>query len=121
MVSKRMLSLTPFILWTALSGAIYVGVFVPVMINAMKGNPESEIWLETTQRKYCLLSLIGNGIGQIVGAFLLGYIQDHFSNRITSLVCLALSSFAITITIIFVLVNNFSLTFAFTICLLWGL
>ena len=94
---------------------------MPVMIDAMKGNPSTAIWLEATQRKNCLLALVGSGFGQIVGAVFIGYVQDNFPNRITSFVCFVLSSFAISFTLIFVRVNSFSLVFGFALCFFWGL
>jgi hypothetical protein len=44
------------------------------MIDAMKGDPTTAIWVEAIQRKNCLLALIGMGVGQIVGALLIGYV-----------------------------------------------
>jgi predicted MFS family arabinose efflux permease len=91
------------------------------MIEAMNGDPSTAVWSEAIQRKNCLLALIGMGIGQIVGAFVIGYVQDHFSNRVTCFFCLLLSSLTIIFGLIFIQTNRFNLNFAFALCFLWGL
>jgi len=39
--------------------------------------------------------MVGLGIGEMLGALLFGYIQDHFSNRVTALACFTATSLAV--------------------------
>lgn len=59
-------------------------------------------WTSDEKNKHCLLSLVGLGIGEIIGALGFGYIQDHFSNRVTATVCFILTSVAILVNMVFV-------------------
>ena len=44
MLSARMLKIVPFIVWTAISMAVYAGIFVPLMTDTMQSNPKSLDW-----------------------------------------------------------------------------
>ena len=44
MLSPRMLKIIPFIMWTAVSAAIYAGVFVPLMTDTMSTNTKTLNW-----------------------------------------------------------------------------
>jgi hypothetical protein len=107
MLSKRMLKIIPFIIWTAVSCAIYAGVFVPLMTDTMSTNLKTQNWSDQTKQKNCLLALVGLGLGEILGSLVLGQIQDKYSNRLTIITCLLLSSLAIGITILFVRIYYF--------------
>lgn len=107
-------------MWTAISCAIYAGVFVPLMTDTMSTNPKTSNWSDQTKQKNCLLALVGLGLGEILGSLLLGQIQDRYSNRITILTCLLLSSLAIGVTILFVRIFYFQLWFAILMCFAWG-
>ena len=45
-ISKRMLKMVPLIMWSALSIAIYSSLFVPLMTDTMKENPDTSRWDE---------------------------------------------------------------------------
>ncbi len=72
MVSSRMLKIIPFIMWTAVSCAIYAGVFVPLMTDTMSTNTKTLNWSDQTKQKNCLLALVGLGLGEILGSLVLG-------------------------------------------------
>jgi len=72
MVSSRMLKIIPFIMWTAISCAIYAGVFVPLMTDTMSTNTNTLNWSDQTKQKKCLLALVGLGLGEILGSLALG-------------------------------------------------
>jgi len=116
MVSKRMLKLTPLILWTALSQAIISSVLVPLMTDTM----DSKTWSPAEKNKYCLLSLVGQGTGEILGAILHGYVQDTFSDRVTCLMCMGLSTAACGVEFAFVAHFDFTLWFGVIMCFCWG-
>lgn len=116
MISPRMLKLTPLILWTALSEAIIASVLVPLMTDTMR----DKAWSPTEKNHYCLLSLIGQGVGEIVGAFIYGFVQDNSSDRTTLLVCLGLSSAAAGVQFAYVAHFDFTLWFGVLMCFCWG-
>lgn len=120
MVSSRMLKIVPFIMWTAISCAIYAGVFVPLMTDTMSTNLKTQDWSDQTKQKNSLLALVGLGLGEIMGSLVLGQIQDRFSNRITVLTCLMLSSISVGTAILYVRVYYFTLWFAVLMCFAWG-
>lgn len=72
MFSPRMLKIVPFMMWTAISTAVYAGVFVPLMTDTMPQNPKSLDWDEQTRQRNCLLALVGLGLGEILGSLVLG-------------------------------------------------
>jgi len=47
MISTRMLKIVPYIIWTAISTAIYAGVFVPLMTDTMSNNAKASIWSDS--------------------------------------------------------------------------
>ena len=69
-----MLKLAPIIIWTALSNSVISSVFVPMMTDTINNTPQDSNWSTEQKSKYCLLSLVGLGIGEIIGALLFGYI-----------------------------------------------
>lgn len=82
-----MLKLAPLWVWTAVSNSTISGVFVVLMTNTMKNDPASKDWTPDHKTKQCLLAMIGQGVGEILGALVFGQVQDRFSNKITSMVC----------------------------------
>lgn len=93
-----MLKLAPLIIWTALSNSVISSVFVPLLTDTMS----NKVWTSEIKNKHCLLSLIGLGFGEIIGALGFGYIQDHFSNRVTATVCFSLTTIAIVVNMVFI-------------------
>ena len=65
-----MLQLAPLIIWTALSNSVISSVFVPLMTDTMADRD----WSSNRKTNNCLLSLVGLGIGEILGALVFGYI-----------------------------------------------
>lgn len=120
MTSSRMLKIVPFIIWTAISCAIYAGVFVPLMTDTMSTNLKTLYWSDSEKQKNCLLALVGLGVGEITGSLFIGQIQDRYSNRTTIVTCLLLSSVALITAISFVRVYYFTLWFAIIMCFAWG-
>ena len=113
-----MLKLAPVLIWTALSNSVISAVFVPLMTNTMN---EKTTWSDETKSKHCLLSLVGLGVGEIIGALIYGYVQDNFHNKVTAGVCLLLTSVAVIICLIYVNHYSFSLWFAALMCGMWGI
>jgi predicted MFS family arabinose efflux permease len=116
MISSRMAPLLPLILWTAISQAIISSILVPLMTDTMV----SKNWSLSDKNKYCLLALIGQGSGEILGALLLGYVQDTFSNKSTIAFCFVLTTSATLVMLGYIVVYNFSLFFAIVMCFCWG-
>ena len=63
LISTQMLKLTPVILWTSLGNAVIPSIFVPMMTDSMSQFESSD-----QKNKYCLLALVGLGVGEIIGA-----------------------------------------------------
>ena len=71
-------------------------IFVPMMNDCMTQFETSE-----QKNKHALLALVGLGIGEIIGASSFGYVQDNFSNKVSALFCLLLSSVGVAISFSF--------------------
>ena len=69
-----MIFVLPYILWTAISGAIYGGIFMLIVINSMKETQND--WSLQTKTKYGFLIFISLGVGEIIGSLLNGIIVD---------------------------------------------
>ena len=87
----------------------------------MENNPETNHWEESHQSKYCLLALIGVGCGEIVGAMLLGKIQDRFGNIVAVYSCLLLSLIGMSCILIYIYFYSFTLQAAFTMTFIYGI
>lgn len=64
--------------------------------------------------------MVGLGIGEIIGAILFGYIEDHFSNRVSTCACLLLSTIAVVVNLVFTYNYSFTLGFGAIMCCMWG-
>ena len=111
-----MLILSPVIMWTSLGNAVIPSIFVPMMNDCMTQFETSE-----QKNKHALLALVGLGIGEIIGASSFGYVQDNFSNKVSALFCLLLSSVGVAISFSFAQVYSFSLWFAGPMMIAWGI
>ena len=69
-----MVKLLPLITLPSYIQAIFASLFVPLMIDTIKANPETQSWDTATSNKHCLLAMIGFGAGEIVGGLVLGKI-----------------------------------------------
>ena len=69
-----MLYLLPYIIWNALSIAIFGGTFMVLIINSMEGIHDD--WSEQKKTKYGFLCMIALGGGEIVGSLINGFIVD---------------------------------------------
>ena len=115
-----MLKLIPLMTWTGASLGVVAGVFVPLMTDTMVANPETAGWNEEKQNKYCLLCMVGCGLGEIVGAILLGKIQDKFGDVKATYSCLLLTLIGGAIALGFTVNYSFSMVFAVLMTFSWG-
>ena len=60
------------------------------------------------------------GVGEVLGSSLLGYIQDNYSNKVTTLACLLMTSIAVLVTMWYIYMYQFSLLIAVIMCVSWG-
>lgn len=96
LISSRMLKLTPLIMWTSLSNAVIPSIYVPMMTDSI-----TQFEAPEEKNKYCLLALVGLGVGEIIGATIFGYVQDHSSNKLTSLFCMVLTTVGLAVSLSF--------------------
>ena len=74
LISPRMIFVIPYILWIAISAAMYGGIFMLIVINSMKETQND--WSLQTKTKYGFLIFISLGVGEIIGSLLNGIIVD---------------------------------------------
>ena len=94
---------------------------MPLMSKTMDQNPETAHWEVSHQSKYCLLALIGVGCGEIVGAMLLGKIQDKFGNIIAVYACTILSLIGMSCILVYIYFYSFTLPAAFAMTFIYGI
>ena len=70
-VSKRMLHVVPFILWSSLSYTIYSGSFVILMNKTMDST-----WSDNKKTQNSMYAMIALGFGEIFGSIICGKIMD---------------------------------------------
>lgn len=87
----------------------------------MMTNSMSQFESAEEKNKYVLLALVGLGIGEIIGAFIFGYVQDNYSNKISSWFCLLLSTLGVAIGFAYALIYSFTLWFAALMLCFWGI
>jgi hypothetical protein len=77
--SGRMLYLMPLITWSAVSIAIFGGIFIPLMVRTMKNSVEIHPDLvddTNKQNETALLAMTLLGAGEILGGTFIGVIRD---------------------------------------------
>lgn len=94
---------------------------MPLMSKTMDQNPDTKHWEISHQSKYCLLALIGVGCGEIVGAMLLGKIQDRFGNIIAVYACTAFSMIGMLSILVYIYFYSFTLPAAFAMTFTYGI
>jgi len=93
---------------------------VPLMTDAIKANPETQDWSSAESNKYCLLAMIGLGVGEMGGAILFGRIQDKMGNRVAVMLCIILSLVGTAAALAFTFVFSFTLWLAVIMTFTWG-
>lgn len=117
MFSKRMLHVTPMIIWTAISSSIYGSIMISLMTRSMSSNPQLD---SSNQNEEALWAMVLLGIGMILGGWITGGIRDRMGNRICVLVCIFFMIVALSIMIWFNQRNYFTFISSYSMCLLWG-
>jgi MFS family permease len=88
--------LIPQLFWTGISIAYYSGNLVEMMTGTLQDESDPE------QFKYSMLAMVGFGVGEILGGFLIGYIVDKFGTKMAILMNLVLIVIMFAITIAFI-------------------
>ena len=65
--------------------------------------------------------MVGLGIGEIVGALVLGYIQDNFSRKVTFIANLFVTVIGFGIAIAYTINYEFTLVFGFIMTFFWAI
>jgi hypothetical protein len=52
-----------------------------MMTDTINMTPGDKDWDPDYKTKQCLLAMVGEGTGELLGSILFGYIQDHFSDK----------------------------------------
>ena len=84
--SGRMLYLMPIIVWSAISIAVFGGIFVPLMTRTMKNSGDNYPDLvdnKDKQNEAALIAMTLLGIGEIFGGGIIGQIRDRVSNKVS--------------------------------------
>jgi MFS family permease len=118
MMSKRMLHITPMIIWTAISSSIYGSIIISLMTRAMVSNPKFDT---QNHNEEALLAMVMLGIGMILGGWITGGIRDRLGNRICVLTCITFMIIAMTALIWFNENNFFTFLTSYSMCLLFGI
>jgi MFS family permease len=115
-----MLLVEPLILQTGVGNSVNASVLVPLFSLIIKETTDP-VWDGDKTNHYCLLALVGLGIGEVVGALLFGKIEDNFSGKISTTFCLAMTSFSCLLCILYTLYFDFTLWMSALLCAFWGL
>ena len=111
-----MQKLFPLMAWTGLSMAIYQAVLVPQMTYSMPAS-----WDDEKQLKYSALAQVGLGVGEVVGGYLNGEIEDKFGVKASFYANIVQFVLAFAALIAVTYLNEFTLWSATLMNLLWGL
>ena len=77
-------------------------------------------WDSAKTNQFCLLAMVGLGIGEIVGAQSFGYVQDRYSNKQSVWFCLVLTVCSCLVSIGYTFHFKYSLWFSAIFCAFWG-
>jgi MFS family permease len=120
LINPRMLKLVPLFILSAFSIGIFAAVLVPLMTDAIKANPDTQDWDSAQSNKFCLLAMIGLGVGEMGGAILFGKIQDKMGNKVAVILCMILSLIGTAAALTFTFVFSFTLWLAVIMTFTWG-
>lgn len=96
MFSCRMLKYIPIIIWSAASLGVLSGLFIPFICSTMPVD-----WNNAKQTKYALLCMVFLGVGEIVGAIVIGKLHDKLKYKKVIFVHLVLVSVAFAVVIFY--------------------
>ena len=120
LINPRMLLLVPLFILSAFSIGIFAAVLVPLMTDAIKANPDTQDWPSAQSNKFCLLAMIGLGVGEMGGAILFGKIQDKMGNKVAVILCMILSLLGTAAALTFTFIFSFRLWLAVIMTFTWG-
>ena len=117
LVSSRMLYFMPIIIWKALSQAAFNGSFVPLINDTMqKDHPDQN---DNKKLSMSLFAMIPLGIGEIIGALLMGNLRDKFGYQTTLKILLPATLVAFAM--VFGTIASYSFnTLSFLMTFVWG-
>jgi len=115
-----MLLLVPLFILSAYSNGGFLPSMVPLMTLAIKANPDLQDWSSAESSKYCLLAMIGLGVGEMGGAIVFGKIQDKFGNKVAVILCIVLSLLGTAAALAFTFVFSFTMWLAVIMTFTWG-
>lgn len=113
-----MLFILPYILWNAISVAIYGGTFMVIIINSMEGVHDE--WSQQTKTKYAFLCLISLGAGEIVGSIINGIIVDRKGQKVANAVFMIEAAIAFSLLLVYAIQYKFTIL-AYIFPLFWGI
>ena len=115
-----MIKMYPYIIWSGITVSVYSALMTEMIYGAVKKQPGQSD--EDHDKDQAFKSAIGMallGLGEVVGAFFVGYCIDLFGSKKTSLVNLTLSFIALVFCLEFLVINEFNvLTYLTTF--FWG-
>lgn len=111
--SKRMRLLLPQLCWTGISISVYSGMLVPIIVDTLQHESESE------QFELSMLAMVSLGFGEIFGSLIIGQVIDRIGSKRTSLINAVLILVADIVVLCFMLRRKYG-PIAFVMTFLWG-
>eukprot|EP00347_Sterkiella_histriomuscorum_P021544 403333605 len=115
LISKRMLIFLPQLLWIGVSIAIYSGLLVTIIQTSL-----TDVTNINKKNEKSMLALVAFGVGEIVGAMIIGQIVDRMNSTIASFFNVLFIAITTVLTIIFLIYQEYN-WFTFVMAFMWGL
>ena len=105
----------PIIIQSAFNLAIQASVFVRLFFQTMNSDYD-----DAERSKLALLSMVGLGLGEIIGSLLFGKLQDTARISTTIAVNMLSSIVAFTIVLSYISTYEYSFGYSFSMTFFWG-
>ena len=115
MISPRMLTFLPILIYSAMSMAIYASLLTPLLARTMPGTLS-----EDKKTSAACVAMIFLGAGEIVGSFANGKLHDLIGSKLFAIANLIQLCIAYALIVYFNHRNKYNYGFAMTLCFAWG-
>lgn len=110
---KRFLYLIPNLSWTGISIAYYSGNLVEMMSQTLGGDSNYQFF-------WSMLAMVGFGVGEVFGGFIIGWFVDRYGTKAAVVVNLAIILGMSGVTLAFIYQFKFNVL-PWIMCFMWGL
>ncbi|CDW82555.1 major facilitator superfamily protein [Stylonychia lemnae] len=115
LISKRMLTLIPQLLYGGIVVAITTGMLVPIIVKGLSEDYTDE----DKKSQISLLIMTGLGVGEITGALSIGFIIDKLGSKMTCLINVGLCIASVIIALIVLNVKS-TIPLSCVLTFFWG-